>query len=229
MAGWVKLHRIFKTWEWYGAPNHLAVFIDLLLHANYEDGKYRGISIPKGSLTTSSGKIADRTGLSRQQVRTVLSNLQSTSEITIKTTNKYSMISVTNWDKYQDDQPPTIAKPNKQLTTSKKLRNKETRNNTQAELVIEYFNTTLKRSLGMTPSNFKEINARLKEGHTVEQMKTLIDHVSAVWTRDPFWSGLIRPSTMFGGKFDGYLQEASKTPYTPIKDFFNNALKDMEQ
>ncbi len=128
MSGWVKLHRVFKTWEWYGAPNHLAVFIDLLLHANYEDGKYRGVLIPKGSLTTSSGKIADRTGLSRQQVRTVLSNLQSTSEITIKTTNKYSMISITNWDKYQDDQPSTITKTNKQLTTSKKLRSKEEKN-----------------------------------------------------------------------------------------------------
>jgi len=171
MSGWVKLHRIFKTWEWYGAPNHLAVFIDLLLHANYEDGKYRGVLIPKGSLTTSSGKIADRTGLSRQQVRTVLANLQSTSEITIKTTNKYSMISVTNWDKYQEDQPSTIAKPNKQLTTSKKLRSKEEKN-VASPLSVYFTESEIIKWLGSgNESLHQSLINEYDLGYLVEQVK----------------------------------------------------------
>jgi len=74
--------------------------------------------------------------------------------------------------------------------------------------VVEYFNTKLNKKLMHVASNYKEINARLKEGYTVDQMKTLIDHVSLAWVQDPFWFKLIRPSTMFSGKFDAYLQEA---------------------
>lgn len=229
MSGWIKLHRAICKWSWYDSPNCVHVFVDLLVHANHKETSYRGVSIPAGSLTTSQVKIAQRTGLTTRQVRTVLDKLSLTGEVSVKSNNKFSMISITNWDIYQQEVSQQDSQTVPPMSTSKKLRNKEVKNNTQAELVIEYFNATLKKSLGFTPSNFKEINARLKEGHTVDQMKTLIDHVSEVWTKDPFWSTLIRPSTMFGGKFDGYLQEVTKVSPTPIKDFFTNALKDMEQ
>lgn len=135
MSGWIKLHRSFSKWEWYDQSNCVSVFTDLLLGANFEDGKYRGVNIPKGSLTTSYGKIAERTGLTVQQVRTVLQKLKSTNEITIKTTNLFTMISITNWDKYQteygaDNKPITNKQQtdNKQVTTSKNLITQELNN-----------------------------------------------------------------------------------------------------
>jgi hypothetical protein len=135
MSGWVKIHRVFDKWEWYSSPNCVTVFIDILLRANYEDGRYLGVSIPAGSFTTSPEQIAKRTGLTRQQVRTVLTKLKSTNEITIKTTNKFTMISIVKWDFYQKEtetsnQQVTNKQPtsNQQVTTSKNLRNKEVKN-----------------------------------------------------------------------------------------------------
>lgn len=141
MSGWVKMHRVFAKWEWYDQANCVSVFIDLLIHANFEAGKYRGVNIPRGALTTSPDKIALRTGLTRQQVRTVLGKLTSTNEITTKTTNLFTMISITNWDKFQVEDEVSTSKitskitnkqptDNQPITTSKNLRIKEGKNNT---------------------------------------------------------------------------------------------------
>lgn len=128
MGGWIKLHRTINKWGWKKSPNHVAVFIDLLLMANHEESEFMGTKIPRGSLTTSSQAISDRTGVGRQSVRTILNHLKSTKELTITTTTKFTMISINNWDEYQlanqdpnqrltNDQPTT----NQQLTTSKNL------------------------------------------------------------------------------------------------------------
>jgi predicted regulator of amino acid metabolism with ACT domain len=132
MSGWIKLHRTINKWGWKKSPTHVAVFVDILLMANHEQSIFKGVVIPRGSLTTSTDAIAERTGVSRQTVRTILNHLKSTNELTIITNTKFTMISVTNWDEYQvvnqetnkqltNDQPTT----NKQLTTSKNLIIKE--------------------------------------------------------------------------------------------------------
>jgi len=216
MSGWFKIFRSITEWEWYTSPNCVAVFVDILARANYEDGKYLGATIPKGSLTTSAEAIGHRTGLSRQQVRTVLDKLKSTNEITIKTNKHYSMITVTNWERYQEDQPTRQPSSNHlgnhPVTTSKNLRNKEVKNISDACLVVDYFNAKLGTKLQQVESNYKHINARLKEGFTTDQMKTLIDHVSLEWVSDPFWCKYVQLSTMFGGKFDSYLQKIDSKP-----------------
>jgi uncharacterized phage protein (TIGR02220 family) len=212
MSGWVKIHRSLQEWEWYGHENCLIVFIDILLQANYEDGQYRGIFIPKGSLTTSPEKIGLRTGLSRGQVRTVLDKLVSTNEITTKATNQFTMITVTNWEKFQakEDQSnqPDSQPANKRITTSKKLRNQEAKNDALECQIVDYYNQANGRSLKQLDSNYKEIRARLKEGHSIDDLKQLIDHAAKVWSKDPFWCDKNRLSTLFNSKFDGYLQTA---------------------
>lgn len=58
--------------------------------------------------------------------------------------------------------------------------------------------------------NAKHINARLKEGHTVEEMKTVIDRKVAEWKGGPM-DEYLRPSTLFNSeKFEGYLNAGPK-------------------
>jgi len=95
---------------------------------------------------------------------------------------------------------------------SKNLRTKEINNASDACLVVDYFNAKLGTKLQQVESNYKHINARLKEGFTTDQMKTLIDHVSLEWVSDPFWCKYVQLSTMFGGKFDSYLQKIDSGP-----------------
>lgn len=120
--GWIKLHRKMKEWEWATKPETSHLFIHILLNANHKDGNWRGIPVPAGSYLTGRKSLSSKTGLSERQVRTALNHLKSTSELTIQSTNEYSIISVTNWNLYQQsDQPNANERPaiDQQSTTNK--------------------------------------------------------------------------------------------------------------
>lgn len=102
MEGWIKLYRKLVDWEWYDEPNTKIVFIDLLLHANHKERKWRGETIEAGSLVTSIGAIAERNGLSTKQVRTAISHLEKTGEIAKKRANKNTTLIVLNYKRYQE-------------------------------------------------------------------------------------------------------------------------------
>lgn len=130
MAGWIKIHRKMAEWEWYTEPNTFRLFMHLLLHANHEDKKWKGVDVPAGSLVTGRHSLAEKTGLSERQVRTALKNLKSTNEVTSKTSNKFSIISIVKWKEYQtsdqqSDQQTTSKRPasDQQATTNKNVKN----------------------------------------------------------------------------------------------------------
>ena len=132
-TGWIKLHRKFIDWEWFDKSEMVHIFLFLLLSANHKDGNWHGINIKRGQALTGLIKINSSTGITIQKIRTCLKHLESTNEIIVKSTNKYSMITICNYDSYQDEKQEdnkqlTIKQQtiNKQLTiTKKKKKNKE--------------------------------------------------------------------------------------------------------
>ena len=130
--GYVKVYRSLKDWEWYDEPNTFRLYIHCLLSANHEDKQWRGITIPKGSFVSSRTKLANELGLSEQNIRTAISHLQSTNDLTIKSTKKYTIYTVNNWISSQEDnqldgQNLTNSQPtaNQQLTTNKNEKNEK--------------------------------------------------------------------------------------------------------
>lgn len=72
--------------------------------------------------------------------------------------------------------------------------------------IIDYLNiVTNSNYTYKNKSNNKHINARLEEGHTVEEFKTVIDKMQAKWGNDPKMSQYLRPETLFSNKFESYL------------------------
>lgn len=125
--GWICLWRKFMKWEWYRQPYMVQLFVHLLLSANHEPAKWQGITIERGQLVTGRKKLSKDTGISEQSIRTCLALLKSTSELTIKATNRYSIITVVNYSAYQDKNPNTNQQinqpPNQQLTNSQPTTN----------------------------------------------------------------------------------------------------------
>lgn len=132
MTGWIKIHRKMTEWEWYDDIPCRLVFIHLLITANYEDSRWQGRVIKRGQVVTGRHELARETGLSEQQIRTVFGKLKSTSDLTIKTTNKFSIVTIVNYEEYQDKQPASNQQsnqqPNQQSTTSKEVKKKEYNN-----------------------------------------------------------------------------------------------------
>lgn len=128
MQGWIKLHRKFIEWEWYDDLKTKHLFLHLLLSANHKDKSWRGIMIKRGQLLTGRKKLAENAKLSEQSIRTSLKRLKSTNEISIKSTSKYSIITLMKWDEYQiKDDKPTNEQPasNQQVTTNKNVKNEK--------------------------------------------------------------------------------------------------------
>lgn len=120
MSGWIKLHRKFTSWEWFTDVSTCHLFMYCVLRANHEDKKWRGQSIKRGEFVTSLATLAKETGLTVRQVRTSQDKLILTGEVTIKTSNKYRIISVTNYNFYQDiDKQDDKQATNKRQTNDK--------------------------------------------------------------------------------------------------------------
>jgi hypothetical protein len=79
----------------------MRVFIHILLNANVYDHDFENITVKRGQWVTSQKRIAEQLNLSIKNVRTALDHLKSTNEVAIKTTSKYSIITVKNYNQYQ--------------------------------------------------------------------------------------------------------------------------------
>lgn len=135
--GFITLHRKIVGWEWYSDVNVFRVFTHLILTANWEPKKWKGELISRGQKVISIQKLAQETGLTEQSVKTAIKKLKSTGELTSKSTNKYTVVTLINYDFYQDKEKQLTNKTtnnltneqqtnNKRVTTTKQLINKET-------------------------------------------------------------------------------------------------------
>ena len=99
---WVKIYRKFLEWEWYDDINTKILFLHLLLKANYKDKQWMGITIKRGQVLTGRLKLSEELGISEQMIRTSLSKLKSTNEITNEATSQYSIITIKKYEEYQE-------------------------------------------------------------------------------------------------------------------------------
>lgn len=129
--GFIKLYRKMLEWGWYDDGPTKDVFIHLLLIASYEDKAYRGIALERGQVVATVAEISKQTGLSRQQIRTAIAKLISTSEVTTSKEGKYTVFTVKNYADYQasnqnSNQQATNEQPlSNHFSNTKKVRSKE--------------------------------------------------------------------------------------------------------
>ena len=110
--GWIKNHKLWAFWSW------------CLLKASHREHDVivgvQTIHLMPGQFVFGRKKAAEETGLTERETRTVLASLISWGNLTSKTTNKYSIITIVNWHTYQDgesrndqqnDQPLTRKRP----------------------------------------------------------------------------------------------------------------------
>ena len=122
LAGYIKLHRKMKNWRWKDHPPTLCLFIHLLLSASYEtEYTGSGVVLTPGQAIISTRALATETGLTRMEIRTALSHLQQTGEITIDTKpgGRSTIVTIQNWNRYQmSDAVPSLQPSNQPSSES---------------------------------------------------------------------------------------------------------------
>jgi hypothetical protein len=102
LSGWVTLSRKILAWEWYDDINVSRLFIHLLLTVNHKPNSWHGVEIERGQRIIGYPALSEETRLSIRQLRTALSKLKTTGEVTVKTYSKFSVVTVKNYSEYQD-------------------------------------------------------------------------------------------------------------------------------
>ena len=132
---WIKIfpYRLLE-WEWYDDLYMFRLFMHLLMKANYRDKEWHGTVIKRGQLVTSLANLSAETGLTYKQVRSCLDKLEKTGEVGRQTTNKFTIITVCKYGKYQ--QSPTDERQTKGSQTADKGQSK----GNQRATTVEYKN-----------------------------------------------------------------------------------------
>lgn len=113
-------------------PNTLAVFIYILMNASHKQikvGTKTGfVTLERGQYISGLFKLSEELEQSVQNIRTSLERLKDAEILTIKSTNKYSIYTIVNYDKYQNSSDEVTSNltnnqqtSNKQVTTKQEL------------------------------------------------------------------------------------------------------------
>ena len=116
--GWICLHReILENWIFQDAAS-LKIWIAMLLRANHETKKtlFNGslVTVDRGQFVFGRKKFSGELGVTESVLRLTLTRLKNDQMVNQQIFNKYSIISITNYEKNQKGNPQT-----KQQTTSK--------------------------------------------------------------------------------------------------------------
>lgn len=179
LNGFVKISRGILDWEWYSDTYTARLFFHCILKANWKDGSWKGQPYKRGQFITSLSSLASELGCSVRNVRTALNHLISTGELTSETTNKYRIITVCNYDKYQASDKQV----GRQLTNSRQASDK------QPTTDEEYKEIKNKRSNNIygcffeelwkiyprkkdKASAYKKYQARINDGYSEDELLT---------------------------------------------------------
>lgn len=172
MEGWIKVHRKLVDWEWYNDINVKVVFLHLLLTANHKEKQWKGQTILRGQKLTSIEHLANDVGLTIQQTRTALKKLKSTHEITIKTTNKNTLITIEKFNNYQFEIDEDNKQNNKQfnnlITNNQQTNNKQITTNKNEK---NDNNDNIKKEKNKKRKTFEEV---LAENNCSEELESSI-------------------------------------------------------
>jgi predicted transcriptional regulator len=102
MIGYLQLNREFLTSDFRQSldSNTFTIYMDLMMNAYFADSVYKKIPIKRGDVITGRKALAKRTNLSEQTVRTALSKLTKKGVISKTSTNRFSIITIKNYDEY---------------------------------------------------------------------------------------------------------------------------------
>lgn len=99
---WIKAYTSLLDWEFFFDPLILRTWIYLLMKASIKDVVLRdGVKVKRGELVTSLSTLSRDLRMSVMQMRRVLATIKTAGHITIKSTNKYRIITICEYDIYQ--------------------------------------------------------------------------------------------------------------------------------
>lgn len=219
MNGWIKLKRNDKVKELLkDAPCFL-----LLSQIAFRAKRTNDFSVH--NLEIGEAMIGDYSscGLTEQKYRTAKNKLTTWKFITIRATTKGTVAKLLNKDIWDINEESTNGRPtddqrttNGQLTTNKNVRMKECKKPTPPPIpfidIINILNSTTGKKFRLCPKTNSLISARWNEDYRLPDFEKVIKIKTTEWKGDSKMEQYLRPMTLFGTKFESYLNQNKVEP-----------------
>lgn len=221
---------INTDWEWYESTNVFRLFTHCLLHTNTQNIRYCGREIKAGQFVSSVARISAETGLTESQVRTALKKLKDTGYISTKSTNKYTIYTVNEYQKYIDcgQVAETTTEGNTVVENGTKIeqteekvketceKSKENCEKSNKKAINECFERLWKqypnkRGKGQVSDTKKKVLYQIGEEHIQRALKRYLDGLE----KDASWRKPQNGSTFFNSGYVDYLDENYEKPQEP--------------
>ena len=202
-----------------------------------------------GCYEVSLKQISDETGYAKETVEKLIDRMEETHKVIrySKTTKEILILnwSKYNWTKSSDFQKPllkeidavkdadfkafleetidglgTVLRRSRDgVGTTVTVTDKEDTFNILFREIIDYLNLKANTRYKYSSDKSKRsIHARVEEGYTLQDFQEVIDKKCTEWIGTE-WEKFLRPETLFGTKFEGYLnQKASKKTKVRLED-----------
>ena len=232
MDGWLKLYRSILDSAVFQDAEILKVWIWLLCNVACEQHDIicynKVIHLKPGQIATGRKKIAQCTDLNENKVYRALSALKSLGNIEIKATNKYSIITVVNWDKYQEENGKRTSSEqqtnSKTTTEEQQLNSKRTQhkngNNGKNEKEI-YMCPFFDRAWELFPNKkgksavSKKAMRELAEAGETVVISAIDNYKAEIQRKGTEEKYILHGSTFFNGRWRDYAVDETATEPMP--------------
>jgi len=188
---WIKIYRCLLEKGYYKDSEFIHLWVHLLLKANHEDKEFLfnwKIQICKRwQLITWILSIAKETWINRRKIERWLKLFESVKQIVKQSNNKFSLITVINYDEFQESGKQNVkpvwskceASGNKQ--EYKNIRIEEYNSHDE---IINFFNALSWRKITLSKQHKRCIDKAFENWYSVEDIKTAFENIS----KDEWWS-----------------------------------------
>jgi len=201
------------------------IWFYLVNRVNYRDSK----KFKRGQCLMKYEWIQANTGATKAQIDMFIRWSKKVQMLTTQKTTRGMIVTILNYnyfqdlDNYKNDTENEMKTIHKRYTNDrgskvskkeKKEKKKETtlssnpENGIPYQEIIDYLNEKTGRNFKVSsPETKTVIKARWNQNFTFENFKTVIDNKTKDWLTNAKYSKFLRPQTLFGTKFEGYLNE----------------------
>lgn len=227
--GWIKLYRKIQSSFVWTNSDQLKLWLLILMKANHSQNKFlfngQEITLNSGQMVTGRVALASEMNAgvqSGQQVNSTsvwrwLKKFESEQMLNIKSTSKYSVITVLHWGEYQQSEHQVDinrTSSEHQVDTNKNDKNDEKKDTSgkptiDYQKIIDYLNLKSGHRYHVTDKTRGLIRARLAEKFTEHDFGLVIHYKSMEWKDNEDMKQYLRPNTLFAAThFDDYVNEA---------------------
>lgn len=249
--GWIKLYR--KTTEnSFCAQNseRLGFWVFLLTLANHKENTFmigsQNITIQRGQFLTGRMQLSKITGVSEMKIERWLTYMENAQQIKQQKTNRYRIITILNWDRYQQDGQLNAQQMNNRRTTDEQQMNTNNKDKNVKKIISKDItevetsevlltnksygnadiNTLLDAISKLTPTGkldgSEKDNRRL--AYTIIRKHTLETALRALRNvKGSFYEGKINSARNLYNNFNALLNAKADTRTTDIFDLISNS------